>query len=194
MQRSQLQRKRALYAAEADVSGRLTTIWPMKTATVTEVVSWAVMRRSGWRGVASWCVEVIAALGQARYGGWSKARNDVRIPGDTKTPLDLDPPLIRGRATWLPRYPPASGGWFSLTLYRDRATIDVPQRFETVEHDVPLRDLEVVGSRLLKGRLFPKCASARWELVLARGDDRLTVEAAWLTLAWMGQLAGWPEP
>jgi hypothetical protein len=52
----------------------------------------------------------------------------------------------------------------------------------------------VVGSRLLKGRLFPKCASAQWELVLARGDDRLTVQAPWLTLAWMGHLAGWPEP
>jgi hypothetical protein len=165
----------------------------MTVATVTEVVSWAVENRSGWRGVASWSVEVIAALGQARYGGWSRTPVDVRIPGDTKTPLSLDPPLIRGRATWLPRYP-ATGGWFPLTLYRDRATIDVPQRFETVEHEVPLQDLEVVGSRLLKGRLFPKCASARWELVLARGDDRLTVQAPWLTLAWMGHLAGWPEP
>ena len=50
------------------------------------------------------------------------------------------------------------------------------------------------GSRLLKGRLFPKCASAQWELVLAQGDDHLTVQAPWLTLAWMGHLAGWPEP
>ena len=138
--------------------------------------------------------EVVAAVVNHRTQGWLLSPTDATLPADTRTVLDLDIPLVRGHASFMPRYVDDLG--LTMQVYIDRATVTVPRRLETVELVVPLAGFEVVGHRRLSGRWFPKGPTARWELDLASGDRdaRITVVGSWLTLAWLAYLGDWREP
>ena len=126
-----------------------------------------------------------------RYFEWAKPPEDVRLPLDSTEELRLEPALVQGRATFMP---PDWAGEQVMTLYADRATITVAFGFSSVDVPVPLRDFRIEQSRAPHRRWFPKCATAKWELLLVKDGQRLTVRGTWLTLAWLGYLGEWDEP
>ena len=163
-------------------------------STVAQTVDWTVQRRDGWRGTLARAAEVVAAVVNARTQGWTLSPTDARLPADPSTVLHVDIPLVRGHASFLPRFADDAG--VPLEVYGDRTTIAVPRGFETVEIVIPLSEFTLVGHRQLSGRWFPKGPTARWELTLAseNGDEQITVMGRWLTLAWLAYLGDWPEP
>jgi hypothetical protein len=139
---------------------------------VAHTVAWTVQRRAGWHGALARVVELVAALLNARTQGWSFSPMDAELPTDTGTVLNVDIPLVRGRASFLPCFEDGAG--VPLEVYGDRAPVTVPRDVETVEMIVPLRKFTVVGHRRLSGRWSPTGPTARWELVLAseNGDEQ----------------------
>jgi hypothetical protein len=173
-----------------DTAGGGELVW----STVAQTVAWTVQRRGGWRGTLARVAEVVAAVVNARTQGWELSPTDAKLPTDTGTVLNVDRPLVRGQASFLPRFVDDSG--VPMEVYVDRATVSVQRGFETVEIIGPLAEFAVVGHRRLSGRWFPKGPTARWELVLAsdHGDEHITVTGSWLTLAWLAYLGDWREP
>ncbi|MFW5461121.1 hypothetical protein ACOCJ7_00980 [Knoellia sp. CPCC 206453] len=163
--------------------------------TVVGTVSWTIHRRTGLRGFLARAIEIVAALIALRsQGGWTLSPVNARVPTDPTIEMKLDSPLVRGKASFMPRYVDDNGTF--MAVYADRATVAVPRRFETVDVVVPLSAFAPFHARCLSGGRFPKAATAEWELVLGSDDtgERVTVTAPWLTLAWLGHLGGWPEP
>jgi hypothetical protein len=163
--------------------------------TVAGTVSWTIQQRTGLRGFLARATEIIAALIALRsQGGWTLSPVNARVPTDLTVEMKLDSPLVRGSASFMPRYVDDDGT--CVDVYADRATVAVPRRFETVDVVVPLSKFAPFDARCLSGGRYPKGPTAEWELVLGSDDtgERVTVTAPWLTLAWLGHLGGWAEP
>ncbi|MBB3677614.1 hypothetical protein [Modestobacter versicolor] len=58
---------------------------------------------------------------------------------------------------------------------------------------VPVRDWQVVAA-VPADDAAHRDAAAGWQLTVTDGSTTGTLSGAWLALAWIGQLAGWPEP
>ena len=135
---------------------------------MSQSVSWQVAKRRGMKGMIARSLEITGAVADLR-SGWHLAPIDARIPDGRTTPLALPPPLIRGDASFLPRYLDYPGT--EITLYRDRATIVVAHGFESVETQVPLRELRIVEAISRTGDLFPTAATSEWELSLTNAQE-----------------------
>jgi hypothetical protein len=138
-------------------------------------------------GAALHAVSTVVTLGAdatsgARPPAWT-------VPADPDQFLDLGVVRLRGRAGWLPPTPSAH-----LVAATRRAVWVTPGRGERPTHRVPVESLRIAAARPA-GRTGPsRYARASWTLTLTDGADRLELDGAWLALAWIGHLAGWPEP
>ena len=115
-----------------------------------------------------------AALG-ARPASWS-------VPADPAGYLDLGVLELR----W-----PDSGPAEPVQATRDAVWATSPGR--------PARQLPVGTWRVVRavpggGSRRPRQAAALWQLELSDGTVTGSLSGAWLALAWIGHLAGWPEP
>jgi hypothetical protein len=128
-------------------------------STVAQTVSWTVRPRRGWLGILARVAEVVGAVIDARTQGWTLSPTDVSLPEDTETVLNVDVPVVRGRASFMPRFVGDLG--VAMHVYVDRATVTVPRGFERVELVVPLAQFAVVGHRRLSGRLFSEGANVK---------------------------------
>jgi hypothetical protein len=54
-------------------------------------------------------------------------------------------------------------------------------------------DLRIAAARCRTVGRRTRYAQSPWTLTLT-GAGTVDVDGAWLALAWIGQLAGWPEP
>jgi len=115
-----------------------------------------------------------AALG-ARTPGWT-------VPADPADYLDLGVVELR----W-PDDAPAE----PVEATREAVWVAVPGR--------PARRLPVESWLVLRavpgsGSRRPRQATSPWRLEVTDGSVTGSLTGAWLALAWIGHLAGWPEP
>ncbi|GAA1754814.1 hypothetical protein GCM10009710_37370 [Aeromicrobium alkaliterrae] len=165
-----------------------------------EVVAWNVQRMPRIRvlGLRLWhllkWVAVIAVNIPLAIGGDSAGdiprRRPIRprLPHDVREPLDVEPPLVGGDVTWL------GNRWTNkhpITLYADKAEI-APL---TKVIDVPLEHLRLL--RAVPSGRTGRDPRAPWSLDVADAREpraSITITGEWISLAWLGHLAGWPEP
>jgi hypothetical protein len=143
-------------------------------------------------------VSAVATLGADAAGG---ARTPTwELPADPAAFVDLGVVELHGRSSLLPAPAPRT----QLVAATRQDVWLVPGRSERPTARLPVDRLRVVGAVPGTGSRRPRHAYAPWTLTLddgrdhdAHGDDgqgTLTLSGAWLALAWIGHLAGWPEP
>jgi len=115
-----------------------------------------------------------AALG-ARPPGWS-------VPADPAEYLDLGVLELR----W-PESAPAE----PVEASREGVWATHPGR---PARRVPVQTWRVVRAVPGSGSRRPRQPTAPWRLDLTDGAGTGSLSGAWLALAWVGHLAGWPEP
>jgi hypothetical protein len=96
---------------------------------------------------------------------------------------------VRGEAPWLPGGP----GTRHLLKATQRAVLVEDARGRRPPATVPLGDLRIDAARCRTVSRRTRYAQSPWTLTLT-GAGTVDVDGAWLALAWIGHLAGWPEP
>lgn len=111
------------------------------------------------------------------------------LPTDPGAYVDLGQVGARGDAPWLPGRPGARHRLQATqrTVLVDGATGRRPPT------PVPLADLRIARARPRRPGRHSRYPTAPWLLTL-EGAGAVEVDGAWLALAWIGHLAGWPEP
>ena len=128
----------------------------------------------------------VAALGTTTG---ARATPTWALPADPGAYVDLGRVGARGDAPWLP--------WRPGSRHRLQAT----QRAVLVDDGtgrrpptpVPLDDLRIARARPRRPCRRSRHPTATLVLAL-EGAGEVEVDGAWLALAWIGHLAGWPEP
>lgn len=133
---------------------------------------------------------VAFALDPAAAPSPGGARPTWRVPADRDCYVDIAPLRLRGTASWLPR--PSAGS--CLVTASSRAVWVVPAHDERPALRVPVEALTVVAAHAGRRRRRPRSGEAVWTLTLTDGTDLVSLQGCWLSLAWIGHLAGWPEP
>ena len=163
------------------------------------------MSERSLRDAVAWTVddtppEVAAARGAAGVVGvvWTlvTAGSDAPSAGTPSWDLPTDPDAfgdlgrlrLSGTAPWLP-----AGNRHLLRVTSRDAWVGTG-RGERPSVRVPLEDLRVTAARSRSRSRRPRHAAAPWELDLAGTRSELLLDGPWLSLAWVGHLAGWPEP
>lgn len=140
-------------------------------------------------GVLTGLLGAVAAVASLGSTTGAALRPTWELPADPDEYVGLGPVRVRGQAPWLPG---GTGGRYRLRATQRTAWVDrAAARRPPVE--VPLGELSVARARhhgVGRGARRPE---ARWTLTLT-GAGTVEVQGAWLALAWVGQLAGWPEP
>ena len=162
----------------------------MSERSVRDVVAWTVEDTppevSAARGVAG-VVSVVWTLATAGSDAPGVQAPSWALTDDADAFVDLGRLRLSGTAPWLP-----AGRHLVRATQRDAWL--APDRGERPSVRVPLDQLRVAGA-LHRGRSRrPGHAGAPWELALSGPDSALTLDGPWLSLAWLGHLAGWPEP
>lgn len=131
--------------------------------------------------------DAVSTLGASSTGG--RHRPDFTLPDDPDAFADLGRLTLAGRSGWLP-----DAGTHPLAATRrdlwrlPRAGADRPTE------RVPLELLHVTSAAPTGRSRRPRHPHAPWTLGLTDGTAALRMDGAWLALAWVGHLAGWPEP
>ena len=176
--------------ARAHIAGGMDTT--CVSVVLSQTVAWSSVRAPWWSRAAEWVpCALFVGLGllMAPFGGSDG--------GAVEGPQVVDPELgmeplgtvaICGRGAGLPAAFPE---WRSVDVHLQSATIEPGLRPLVL----PLADMTIVEARRIGLRWVPrKAANARW-LIRATGPDiDVTFAGAWLLLAHLGTLGGWPEP
>ncbi|MGY1715504.1 hypothetical protein ACI78R_13685 [Geodermatophilus sp. SYSU D01106] len=125
-------------------------------------------------------VSAVVTLGADAAGG--ARRPDWSVPADPAAYLGLGAVRLR----W-----PASARAEPVAASREGVWAVPPGR---PPRELPVRSWRVVGAVPATGSRRPRHADAPWRLEVADGTATGTLDGAWLALAWIGTLAGWPEP
>lgn len=132
-------------------------------------------------------VSAVVTFGADAAGG--RRAPTWEVPADPDAFVDIGIVELRGRSRLLP-----VPGEAQLVGATRRDVWLLPARSERPTHRLPVEQLRVVGAVPGSGSRRPRHATAPWALTLTDGRDTLTMSGAWLALAWIGHLAGWPEP
>jgi hypothetical protein len=158
----------------------------MSEAELRGLVGWTVQdappeaRAGRVLGAVLHAVSTVVTLGADAAAG---ARSPTwEVPADPAAYLDLG--VVRLR--W-----PASAPGELVAASREGVWAVAPGR--------PARRLPVESWRVVRavpgsGSRRPRQAGAPWQLEVGDGTGTGTLDGAWLALAWIGALAGWPEP
>ena len=157
-----------------------------------ELVSWTVedrppgVRLAGALSSLAGAVAAVATLGTTTG---ARSAPTWSLPADPDAYLDLGPVRARGDAPWLPGRP----GTRHALRATQRALLVVDRAGRRPPVPVPLPELRI-ASATCRARGGPaRHPAAPWTLALT-GAGAAEVDGAWLALAWIGRLAGWPEP
>ena len=112
-----------------------------------------------------------------------------RLPDNETAPVDLPPSYVEGVGNWLPPH----WGKQGVACGLNAATIN-PKGFEGSDVEVPLRRLRITDARPKARWSRRRYATANCVVTLTEGADSVALTGPWLTLAWIGHLANWPEP
>ena len=111
------------------------------------------------------------------------------LPADPDAYVDIGLVQVRGDAPWL------LGG--RVRRQRLQATQRAVMVSDTAGRRapalVPVKELRIAHVRPRSGRRQSRHAEAPWTLALT-GSGNVDVHGPWLALAWIGHVAGWPEP
>ena len=160
---------------------------------IDEVVSWSVDPNPAWVravGVGQFLVEAVLAFTSYGSVGRPEALRRRRLPVTQTEPIHLAPAFVEGEANWLP------SPWAGRQLVEcglNGATIN-PKGFEGSDVQIPLCRLLITDARPKTRWSRRRYATANWVVTLTEGADRVALTGPWLTLAWIGHLANWPEP
>jgi len=135
--------------------------------------------------VAGGLLRVVSAV--ATFGadiGTGARRATWELPADPDGYLDLGPVALRmpGSAREEQVRAGRRGVWAT------SSSADRPPRL------LPVQDWRVVAAAPGTGSGRPREPEARWTLTVTDGTTTGTLTGAWLALAWIGHVAGWPEP
>lgn len=133
-------------------------------------------------------LSAVATFGADAAGG--RREPDWSLPADPDAFVGLGVVQLDGRSDVLPA-PSARAQRVSAT---QRDVWLTPARPDRPQHRLPVERLRVVRAVPGTASRRPRHAHAPWRLTLTDGRDPLTLSGAWLALAWIGHLAGWPEP
>ncbi|WP_336027417.1 hypothetical protein [Geodermatophilus sp. FMUSA9-8] len=125
-------------------------------------------------------VSAVVTLGADAAGG--ARRPDWSVPADPAAYLGLGTVRLR----W-----PDSARAEPVAASREGVWAVPPGR---PPRELPVRSWRVVRAVPATGSRRPRQADAPWRLELTDGSGTGTLTGAWLALAWIGTLAGWPEP
>ncbi|WP_139173791.1 hypothetical protein [Geodermatophilus telluris] len=158
----------------------------MGEAELRGLVGWTVQdappeaRAGRVLGAVLHAVSAVVTLGADAAAG--ARRPTWTVPADPAAYLDLGAVRLR----W-----PASAPGEPVAASREGVWAVPPGR--------PPRALPVTSWRVLRavpatGSRRPRQAEASWQLEVGDGEGTGSLTGAWLALAWIGTLAGWPEP
>jgi len=163
---------------------------------VDEVVSWSVDPTPVWvraAGVGQFLVQAVLEVGSGA-GATPVERPDAlrrcRLPATRTESINLAPVFVEGEADWLP---PAWAGKQLVTCGWDAVTIN-PKGIGGSEVQIPLSRLSIADAEPKTRWSRRRYATANWVLTLTEGANSVVLTGSWLTLAWIGHLANWPEP
>lgn len=163
---------------------------------IDEVVSWGVDSSPVWvraAGVGQFLVQAVLEFGSGSGAGTVERPDALRrrrLPAEQTGPIDLAPAFVEGVADWLP---PAWAGKQLVTCGWNAVTIN-PTGFEGSEVQIPVSRLAVTDAGPTTRWSRRRYATANWVLTLTDGANSVALTGPWLTLAWIGRLANWPEP
>ena len=169
-------------------------------------VPWQVVRQAGrvseaeLRGLVKWSVQ--DAPPEARAG---RVLGTVLHAVSAVVTLGADAAVGARRPTWtVPADPaayldlgvvrlhwPASGPGELVAASREGVWAVAPGR---PPRALPVGSWQVVRAVPDTGSRRPRQAGAPWQLEVTDGTSTGTLAGAWLALAWIGSVAGWPEP
>jgi hypothetical protein len=162
---------------------------------IADVVTWHVDPTPKW--VLAWGAAKLTFSGV--FGLISGGSHTVVWPAELGTPrlgiddedaLALEAAFLEGSAPWMPA---AWAGPQLVECHRDRVTIN-PTGLAGREVVVPLSSLHLESAHPRREGRRARHATAPWEMRLTGQDTALKLTGPWLTLAWIGHLANWPEP
>lgn len=163
----------------------------VRTPMVEDVVGWQVQQPTQLVRLGRMTVTLVEmALAAGTYSSVDSLGGRPRLPDDPTEDLPLDAVFIEGQAPWMP--PPWTGKQLvGMTL--EQATIN-PAGLDSTRRALPLRGLQITAARSRSRSRRPKHASAPWVIDVSDGHHTLVITGPWLSLAWLGHLANWPEP
>lgn len=167
------------------------TLIQVNAVRVRDVVSWQIQRPTVTVGVLHALVGLVdVALAAGALTSSDALKLSPRLPEDPDEDLDLPSVFVEGVAPWMPSL---WAGKQSVAMTQRAASIN-PTGFEGASRSIPLHELRLVSATTRSRSRRPKHAQAVWVLEVSDGDHQLTLTGEWLSLAWLGHLANWPEP
>lgn len=163
---------------------------------VDEVVSWSVDSTPVWvraAGVGQFLVQAVLEVASGAGAGpvdRPDALRRRRLPVTQTELMNLAPAFVEGEADWLP---PSWAGKQLVTCGWDAVTIN-PKGFEGSEVQIPLARLSIADASPQTRWSRRRYPTANWVITLTEGANSVALTGPWLTLAWIGHLANWPEP
>lgn len=156
------------------------------------LVTWTVEDPPGRARLADLLGTVVSAaatIGTLGTATGARARPSWVLPVDPDAYVDLGLVRARGTAPWLPGGP---GTRHRVQATQSAVLVDAARR-RRPPVPLPLTELRVERARPRRAGRPARHATAAWTLTLT-GAGTVDVEGPWLALAWIGRLAGWPEP
>ena len=171
------------------------------TSRVQDAISWRRPRRPrrGAResaGAATGLVRAAVDLalsianGNAPAGDVSSLGDDPpRVPRDPAEPVAELPCVVAGgSAAWLPAGTEGAHLWAA----RSRTWVELPG--ETADVELDRATLTLRSLTLAPAEQGPWTLEARCSATVTGPGQELVLEGSWLAIAWLGHLAGWPDP
>lgn len=159
---------------------------------IGEIVSWTVEESPPRARIGRLLRTVVSSIDAvASFGATAGASTGPTwsLPADPDAYVDIGLVRVQGDAPWL----------FEGRARRQR--LQATQRAVLVTDPagrrapalVPVNELRIAQARPQYGRRQTRHAEAPWTLTLT-GAGNIEMHGAWLALAWIGHVAGWPEP
>jgi len=166
-------------------------------ARLGDVVTWTIEPEPASAGLrrardaaAALVASVFSAMGGVTAFGVPAPSLRARLPRDPDRQVYLGGLSIDTGSPWTPA-DIGEGATPLLVNQRVAWTGDLGR--EGAAREIPLASMHVVRVSP-EGRAAVRTARSRWRLVASDGADEVAISGTWLALAYLGALAGWPEP
>ena len=158
-------------------------------------VAWAVDPATARGAVGVGCLAGLAALplvillgDAAAFGGRRAVAR--HLPDDPEQPVRLGDLDVEADARWMP---PVRQGPVALQVSCRGAWTNEGATAAS-RRELPLTSMRVVSVRPMNPWRRRRTANSEWSMVVTDGKHEATINGRWLALAFLGTVAGWPDP